>query len=83
MADSAPERVRVYLRAPLFSLGREGHLPTGVIILTGSLLGDGSGGLRLRAEAYADEKGNTLKGTPRSLIIPIAKVDHLELLEDT
>ena len=81
MSDSAARAVRVYLRAPLFTLKRDGHVPAGAVILTGTLHDTSGGGLELSVSAYAGDQGQPLDGPPRRLLVPGAKVDHVELLE--
>lgn len=71
-------RARVYLRQNLFSLaGEAGHLPTACAIVAGELVAHDAFGAHLRADTYEDEKGRKLQGAPRTLLIPVAKIDHV------
>lgn len=71
-------RARVYLRQNLFTLsGEAGHLPTSCAIVAGELLAHDAFGVRLRADTYEDEKGRKLPGSPRTLLVPVAKIDHV------
>ena len=76
-------RVRVYLRQSLFSLnGEAGHVPARAVVLVGKLLKETEGSLHIQVESWCDEKGRTLDGPPRKLIVPMAKVDHAWIAED-
>lgn len=71
-------RARVFLRQNLFSLaGEAAHLPPAAAVLVGDLTAHDAFGVTLRVEAYEDEKGRRLQGTPRTLLIPVAKIDHV------
>lgn len=70
-------RVRVFLRAPLFTLPNQAHAPSKALVILGELGEQGAGGYLVRADGFLDEKGNPILAEPVTLIIPGAKVDHL------
>jgi hypothetical protein len=77
-------RVRVYLRQPLFSLpDAAGHAPATAVVLGAELLEQSPGGLKVRVSSWFDEKGRTLQGEPRTLLLPAAKVDHVWIEEES
>jgi len=67
--------VRLFLRTPLFCAG-EAHVPPAALVIEGELLGTDGGGLTVRATAYRSEQGRSLEGAPRTLFVPLAKLDH-------
>jgi hypothetical protein len=74
-------RARLYLRQSLFSFpGEAGHVPAGAAVLEGELLEEGAGGLRIRVQAWFDERGRSLEAAPATLIVPSAKLDHALIL---
>jgi hypothetical protein len=74
-------RVRVFLRQPLFTLPGKEHVPANAVILEGTL-GEGTAlGVQLSATAYFDERGRALAGAPSTLLLPGAKLDHVQVLE--
>ena len=81
MSDPSTRAVRVYLRAPLFTQKSGGHVPVGAVILTGGLHESSSGGLELTVQTYAGDHGQPLEGAARRLLVPGAKIDHVEFLE--
>jgi hypothetical protein len=78
-------RVRVYLRQSLFSppasAGDPSHVPAGAAVLDGELLSEGAVGVTVRVSAFADERGRPLQGSPCTLLVPAAKLDHLRVLD--
>ncbi len=75
-------RVRVFLRQSLFSLpGDAGHVPTGVAVLDGELVSEGAVGLTVRVTGWMDERGRTLQGAARTLLVPASKLDHLVVVD--
>ena len=75
-------RVRVYLRQSLFSLeGEAGHVPARAMVLVGKLLQETEGSLHIQVDTWCDEKGRALEDPPRTLIIPLAKVDNAWIVE--
>ena len=72
--------VRLFLRAPLFCAG-EAHVPPAAFVVEGELLGTDGGGFTVRATQYRSEAGRVLDGTPRTLFVPLAKIDHALHLE--
>jgi len=74
------KQITVFLRAPLF-VPREGAAaPARAMVLTGKLVDGGpSGGLTIAVEGWADQDGKALKGAPKTLFVPNAKVDHAAL----
>ncbi len=73
----------VYLRTSLFtwSSGKD-HVPAGVAAVQGDLVKIGDGGVRIGVTSWLDEKGRELESTPRTLFLPMSKVDHVDLQED-
>jgi hypothetical protein len=82
------KRVRIFLRTELFSVsaarGSSGlpHVPAGVMILEGTLRETDRSGLQVEAAAFKDIHGKALDGKPVVLILPSAKVDHIQVLEE-
>lgn len=75
-------RARVYLRQPLFTYpGSQGHVPAATMVIEGECAPAEGIGLRVDVTAYYDEKGRTLEGKPRTLILASAKLDHLQPLD--
>ncbi len=74
-------RVRVFLRQPLFTLPGAEHVPTSASILEGTLAEATALGATLAVDRYLDERGRALEGKPARLIVPAAKIDHLQVLE--
>jgi hypothetical protein len=71
-------RARVLLRQSLFVHPADtGHVPKAAAVIHGDLRDTNAFGVLLRADAYLDEKGRALEGTPRTLLIPSAKIDHV------
>lgn len=81
MSEPSPRAVRVYLRAPLFTQKSGGHVPVGAVILMGALHESSGGGLELTVQSYAGDHGQALEGPARRLLVPGAKIDHVEFLE--
>jgi len=75
------DRVRIYLRTPLFTARTGAHLPAGAHVLTGQVRSQEPGGLVVAVSDYADADGRTLSGFGTVLYLPTAKIDHAELLE--
>lgn len=74
-------RVRVYLRQALFSLpGAAGHIPASAAVIDGALIEVNSFGLGVAVDQWMDEKGRSLEGAPRQLLIPSSKIDHVSYL---
>ena len=74
-------RVRVFLRQPLFTLPGAEHVPAAALILDGTLGETSPFGATLSVESYRDERGRALDGKRVRLIVPAAKIDHLQVLE--
>ncbi|MBN2800758.1 MAG: hypothetical protein JXX28_16575 [Deltaproteobacteria bacterium] len=75
------ERVTLYLRTPLFSLGTaSAHLPTGVTVVEGKVLDQASGGLIVEVSRMLSGE-RVLSEAPIRLLIPMSKVDHVHVLE--
>lgn len=74
-------RVRVFLRQPLFTLPGAEHVPPAASILDGTLGETNALGANLSVTAYLDERGRPVDGKPARLIVPAAKIDHLQVLE--
>lgn len=71
-------RVHVYLRASLFTLpGAARHVPDNAMVLVGTLTEQTGAGLLLQVESYLDERGRSLEGSARTLLVPGAKIDHV------
>jgi hypothetical protein len=82
------KRVRIFLRTELFSVsparsgGAPSHVPAGVMIVEGTLRETDRTGLLVEASGFKDMQGRALEGKPVVLILPIAKVDHLQVVEE-
>jgi hypothetical protein len=78
-------RVRIYLRQTLFALpGSDAHVPHTAMVLDAEITEQGSGGITVKVSDYFDERGRKLEGAtarPRTLILPMAKIDHLQVVE--
>jgi hypothetical protein len=82
------KRVRIFLRTELFSVsaarGASGppHVPSGVMILEGTLRENDAVGLLVEASGFQDIHGKVLDGKPVVLILPNSKVDHIQVIEE-
>ena len=81
------KRVRIFLRTELFSVSARGassppHVPPGVMILEGTLRETDRSGLQIEASGFKDIHGKALDGKPVVLILPGAKVDHIQVIEE-
>jgi hypothetical protein len=82
------KRVRIFLRTELFSVsaarGASGpaHVPSGVMILEGTLRETDGAGFHVEASGFQDLHGKALEGKPVVLILPGAKVDHVHVIEE-
>ncbi len=75
-------QVRVFLRTELFTYdGAEGHVPRGTAIIDGATSEGLKGGLTVSATASYDLRGTPLQAAPSNLFLPLAKIDHLLLVE--
>ncbi len=74
------DSVRIYLRAPLFTARSAPHLPAKAVILEGTVDDRSNGGVLVTVTAWADFEGKALEGEGRRLFVPLAKIDHIELL---
>ena len=80
------KKVTIYLKTPLFALkGEEDTVPTGAIVLKGSLGEDGKGGIHVEVSSYfsVERKSSSrqelkdLGGESSTLFIPTSKIDHI------
>jgi hypothetical protein len=78
----SPDRLRIYLRSPLFAVRKSPHLPPTAVILEGQVVARGDGGLTVRVSAWADEQGQPLPGAGQLIFLPISKIDHAVVLEE-
>jgi hypothetical protein len=81
------KRVRIFLRTELFSVSAARsatppHVPAGVMILDGTLRESDRSGLLVEASGFQDIHGKALDGKPVVLILPNAKVDHIQVIEE-
>ena len=82
------KRVRIFLRTELFSVSAARnasgppHVPSGVMILEGGLRETDRSGLIVEASGFKDIHGKALEGKPVVLILPSAKVDHIQVVEE-
>jgi hypothetical protein len=82
------KRVRVFLRTELFSVSAARsasgppHLPSGVMILDCTLRETDGSGFLVEASGFQDIHGKPLDGKPVVLILPSAKVDHIQVIEE-
>ncbi len=71
--------VTVYLRTALFTLGEpDGHLPTGVMIIRGSIDKRESGTLTIQCAEFLDDRGRALGTSEATLELPMSKLDHIQ-----
>jgi hypothetical protein len=81
-------QARVFLRQSLFSAppgpsasgapsDAAGHVPANAAILVGDLTEQTAFGVTITVSGWADERGRTLTGPARTLIVPAAKIDHI------
>ncbi len=72
------DRVTVYLRTTLFSLGGpRAHVPAGVMVVEGTSPGSEGGAITVHTERMLDERGRELSDAELVLRLPWAKVDHV------
>ena len=82
------KRVRIFLRTELFAVSAARsasgppHVPSGVMILDGTLRESDRTGLLVEASGFKDIHGKALDGKPVVLILPSAKVDHIQVIEE-
>ena len=82
------KRVRIFLRTELFSVSAArsasgpSHVPSGVMILEGTLRETDASGFHIEASGFQDLHGKALDGKPVVLILPSAKVDHVHVIEE-
>lgn len=77
------ERATLYLRTAMFSLGRDGHVPPGVMVLDAIIEDRPKGGMIVRTQAMYDSQGRLLSDALVRLHLPWSKIDHMHLpLED-
>jgi len=75
-------RARIFLRQPLFTLPGAGpHVPPAAMVLDATCTPVEGLGLRVEAWAWFDEKGRELTAASAVLILPAAKIDHLQVLD--
>ena len=81
------KRVRIFLRTELFSVSAARsssgppHVPSGVMILEGTLGETDRSGLLVEVSGFKDIHGKALDGKPVVLILPSGKVDHIQIIE--
>lgn len=74
-------RARVFLRQPLFSFpGAQAHVPSAAVVLEGEVNPVEGIGLKVEITHCLDEKGRPLTVTPLTVLVPLDKVDNLQLL---
>ncbi len=77
------DRVTIYLRTTLFSLGGpKAHVPPGVMVITGTLDESSGGSLAVETDRLLDERGRELSDAALSLRLPWSKVDHVVVHSD-
>ena len=82
------KRVRIFLRTELFSVSAARsssgppHVPSGVMILEGTLRDTDRTGLLVEVSGFQDIHGKMLDGKPVVLILPSGKVDHIQVIEE-
>jgi hypothetical protein len=77
------QNVTVFLRAPLFTLPHgAGHVPAGTTILEAEVVDKVSGGLTLATKRLLGERGDVLAESTLTLIVPWAKIDHVQVHGD-
>ena len=86
VTSGAPEgalaQATVFLRTTLFTFSAgDRHVPSSVSAIEGELERIGDGGVTVKVSAWKDERGRTLEGAPRTLFVPMSKVDHVDLQE--
>lgn len=76
------ERVNVFLRTPLYSVGGGGaHLPSGVLLLEGMLMERDGAGIRIEADRFLDARGRELLEETLTLVLPWEKIDHVLIID--
>jgi len=76
------DRLRIYLRAPLFATRKDPHVPPTAVILDGQVVARGDGALTVRVSAWADVNGQPLPGSGQLVVLPVSKIDHAVVLEE-
>lgn len=77
------DKVRVFLRTDLFTVGGElRHAPDGACILDGRVREQSAGGFIVEVARWYRADGRPLEGGPAVLYLPTGKVDHLLLLAE-
>lgn len=72
------EKVTVFLRTSLFSFGGpDPHVPPGVMVIQGAVLGRPAGGLSIETSRMLDDRGRVVSEATVRLELPWSKVDHL------
>ena len=83
------QKVALYLKTPLFALkGCSDPVPSKAIIIEGTILEEGKGGIRLETSAYysveskspSEQERRHLKGSSIKLFVPSGKIDHMRFL---
>ena len=76
------DRVVIYLKTSLFSEDKkEGHVPSSTMILEGNITAQPSGGFVVSVTGFRSPSNKSLEGSPCTLYIPGAKIDHMLLLD--
>lgn len=79
------DRARIFLKTPLFTPGRRGALSVPYArarVLDGAVT-EAPGGLEVVVTAWWDDDGNPLDDVgPATLILPVAKIDHIAALDE-
>lgn len=75
------ESVRIYLRTPLYAARKSSHVPQGAVVLEGKVEEQAHGGMVVAVHVWLDDQGRALEGAAKRLFLPLAKIDHVELLD--
>lgn len=74
------ESATVYLKTCLYTLkGTDAHIPAGSTVLGGTITEKGGGHITLHTTKFISAAGKALEGSEATLILPLAKIDHIHL----
>jgi hypothetical protein len=70
--------VTVLLNTPLFTTEEHsGGTQSEISVIVGRLIESGASGVKIQAANYKNSKGKELNSAPKTLFIPLHKIDHL------
>lgn len=80
--DTKTTATTVLLKTPLFPF-KDSAVPAGTTALSGELISSTGGGYTLKASRYADSKGRWSDGPVTTLFLPLHKIDHAVLPQES